>query len=573
MGYPHDPLLGSWHDLGVDEQAAHRHMCREMARLLVHTCRNDLISRTPASPLATRVLTGDVRPVYASVNTSSVAGAFFSAAQTRGVTLYEPFGGLWGRSGDVHAHRHTRGAVPACTVTPTWQLARRQAHHSVSDLHMAHPHLLPPSALADTFTALPQDVTQIDRDVLLAAGAYNTATSAQWLVIAGWECQDLSPAGDGAGLAGPRSSTFTDLTRIIVLLQLVQPSRPPAYIVENAAMQHNFNHPRVREHDFQQVCSVLGPPVCVDAARFGARAHRLRNFWSNLADPSHLTHVLSRLRRPIRSVQDAGFLDSGRSTAVAQQAEQAPFVVCNQPGHPVCCWPTLVAYTMSYSFQPGKPGAVYDAHGVTSEPSVRERELALGYVAGTTAAPGVTLVQRHAITGRCMDANCMEGLITFMWALHDERITPYGMIPAVSATLALGGETSTGPTSAFACCQRAGDGDYMLAATALAVVATAAEELPKSPALQDIWNDTSCLQRIQSGIIATELEQLEVRRVNRRAKSYKWALGKLYRIMPDSSKRVCPAPQDRADLVKATHEQLGHFGVRRTAALLRLNFW
>jgi hypothetical protein len=106
--------------------------------------------------------------------------------------------------------------------------------------------------LADTFTALPQDVTQIDRDVLLAAGAYNTATSAQWLVIAGWECQDLSPAGDGAGLAGPRSSTFTDLTRIIVLLQLVQPSRPPAYIVENAAMQHNFNHPRVREHDFQQ---------------------------------------------------------------------------------------------------------------------------------------------------------------------------------------------------------------------------------------------------------------------------------------------------------------------------------
>jgi hypothetical protein len=38
-----------------------------------------------------------------------------------------------------------------------------------------------------------------------------------------------------------------------------------------------------------------------------------------------------------------------------------------------------------------------------------------------------------------MDANCMEGLITFMWALHDERITPYGMMPAVSATLALGG--------------------------------------------------------------------------------------------------------------------------------------
>jgi hypothetical protein len=34
MGYPHDPLLGSWHDLGVDEQAAHRHMCREMARLI-----------------------------------------------------------------------------------------------------------------------------------------------------------------------------------------------------------------------------------------------------------------------------------------------------------------------------------------------------------------------------------------------------------------------------------------------------------------------------------------------------------------------------------------------------------
>jgi hypothetical protein len=44
----------------------------------------------------------------------------------------------------------------------------------------------------------------------------------QWLVVAGWECQDLSAAGKGAGLAGQRSSTFCVLLHLLGALQQLQ---------------------------------------------------------------------------------------------------------------------------------------------------------------------------------------------------------------------------------------------------------------------------------------------------------------------------------------------------------------
>jgi site-specific DNA-cytosine methylase len=114
-----------------------------------------------------------------------------------------------------------------CTVTPTQPAARKVATCRVTDLHDRYPNLFPVSASEHMFRALPQDVTSIDSSALVAAGALN---GEQWLILGGWSCEDLSPAGKGAGLTGTRSNNFHDIVRIIGALQQLQPDRPPAFI-------------------------------------------------------------------------------------------------------------------------------------------------------------------------------------------------------------------------------------------------------------------------------------------------------------------------------------------------------
>ncbi len=54
--------------------------------------------------------------------------------------------------------------------------------------------------------------------------------------------------------------------QIIGQLQHLQPAKPPLFIVENAAMQHNWKYETIRNEDFPAICKVLGTPVTVDAA-------------------------------------------------------------------------------------------------------------------------------------------------------------------------------------------------------------------------------------------------------------------------------------------------------------------
>jgi hypothetical protein len=62
-------------------------------------------------------------------------------------------------------------------------------------------------------------------------------------------------------------------------------------------------------------------------------------------------------------------------------------------------------------------------------------------------------------------------------------------------------------------------------------------------------------------------------RINKRLAYYKWADGKLLRYMPDGAVKQVPAPDDRLPLVKQMHERCGHFGARRTAALVLSAYW
>jgi hypothetical protein len=62
-------------------------------------------------------------------------------------------------------------------------------------------------------------------------------------------------------------------------------------------------------------------------------------------------------------------------------------------------------------------------------------------------------------------------------------------------------------------------------------------------------------------------------RVLQRAKRFVWERTHLLRLWPDGNKKVVPAPEERVKLIKHAHEDLGHFGVRRTYSLLQIHYW
>ena len=349
------------------------------------------------------------------VCTHLAPASFFQAAATSGVTLFEPFGGL---CAGLEMALRNGFKVQAYIYSDIDPAARQVAAFRVQALAQRYPGQLATLALQDMFTQLPQDVRRITSLDLARATERNQG---HWLVVAGWECQDLSTAGRCAGLDGPRSRTFWDLVRVLGALQQLQPLRPPAYLLENAPMQHNFRSPTVRQ-DFDRVCRTVGSPVLLDAAQLGARAHRLRNFWTNLACPAQLRLVLAGVVRPAGRWA-AQVLGPGRSLRTCMRSDQPPFHPCNVAGQPPAALPTLVAYPLSRAFCPGRAGAVWDAAKQRwDEPSPDERELALGYTQRCTAAPGVTAAERHAITGRCMDATTLQHLLATAIALRQPDV-------------------------------------------------------------------------------------------------------------------------------------------------------
>jgi hypothetical protein len=62
-------------------------------------------------------------------------------------------------------------------------------------------------------------------------------------------------------------------------------------------------------------------------------------------------------------------------------------------------------------------------------------------------------------------------------------------------------------------------------------------------------------------------------RVRKRAAHYMLAVdGRLLRKMPDGSLREVPRPENRSELISKYHD-MGHYGVRRTAALVLTAYW
>ena len=454
----------------------------------------------------------------------------------------------------------------------TSKTARAVAQHRCATLSRRYEHLFPPDAWAQAFTALPQDVRTIQEEHLRAAGA---ATGEQWLVIAGWECQDLSTAGSGQGLAGSHSSTFHDLVRVVGLLQDLQPATPPGYVFENTYMQVINRHESVRTGDWPRIVAAIGEPVLTDAARFGAGAHRLRNFWTNLAATVHLQTLLDTFERPAAANVQTMLLPEHR-VRLARKEETGPWYRCNVPGEPLRVLPTIMARHGSYNYSPGRYGSLLRADGGEEEPCALERERIMGYEDDATAAPGVSERQRREVLGRAIDQGQISWLLAGCLALTDLGLYPTTATPALITelhhTVLWGGDDDcwNSPATAFALQHVEHTEGWPAAEEALAATTAL---LDRANPIADIYDDVHCLELLQQGKFARALAPEEARRCIKRAKSYCYQSGELMRIMANGALRHCPPKDKRVELIKETHGSLGHLGHKRTHSLLELSHW
>jgi Integrase zinc binding domain/Integrase core domain/PHD-finger/C-5 cytosine-specific DNA methylase len=321
----------------------------------------------------------------------------------------------------------------ADTAEPARQLAR----HRLLSLGSQYPNQLPTTAYQDTLFLLPQDVRSITAANLEAAAAH--CPTSRWLVVAGWPCEDMSPAGPGSGIDGPRSQAFFDAVRIMGTLQQLLP-HPPAYLLENTFMRWGHSSSQVRDVDYPRILSILGPGVDADAARFGSGAYRLRTFWTNLQHQAHLhLAVQAWVRPPGLLVQP--LLDAGHTLPPYHPRQQRPpHYPCNSDPQRVEALPTLVSYPHSNAYKGTRAGMLLDAaSGRLLEPNSDERERLLGYATKTTAAPGLSESQRFRLTGQCMDANTLRGLFNLCLALDDVLPT---LQPRAAASRALAAASS-----------------------------------------------------------------------------------------------------------------------------------
>jgi site-specific DNA-cytosine methylase len=470
-----------------------------------------------------------------------------------GVVVVELFGGM---CAGLEACLRNGWSVSRYIYVDCDAAVRRVARHRVQQLSLQYPEQLPASSVSNAFVFWPQDVAELSHSHLLQLQQLPGPV----VLWAGWECNDLSVAGSGQGLAGPRSGTFFSLHKVLLGLHDLLGARL-GYVLENVAMDVPWQRHQVVRADDQRLRQLLGEPLVLDAAQFGSRAHRLRYFWTNLGQQRQLQQVLSAAVRPAgRLVQD--ILEPGRSCRPVAHSDQAPFYVCNVVGQPRQALPTLVAKVRSHAFRGEGQGTIWDCRRKAwTEPTVLERELALGYGAGATAAAGASLVLRHQVLGRCMDANTVMAVLAAAqavagshpwWGLAWEEKGVH-VAPAAAAVV---------PENLPAMC-----------AFALQAAAAAAVQ-QEGASSRDIWDDPAALQWLQHGAGgAGGLPRAERSRLAHRARLYVWKDGALWRRMPDGTQKLVPKPADRPGLIERLHEQAGHFGVRRTAHLVLASHW
>ena len=325
------------------------------------------------------------------------------------ITVLELFGGL---AGGLEMLLRNRINVNKYIYCDNGREATLVAQRRLGALTLQFPGQLKRESWSEAFTAVPQDVYRMGCRELISAGALGH--NQQWIVIGGFECQDLSSAGAGRGFEGQRSVSFFPLLDIVRELQDIQKQQPPIYLIENTAMVAGKKPTFQVQEAYRQICQAIGDPVILDATTVGSHAHhRLRNYWTNLAWAKTLQRALDEIvRDPSIKIED--ILPSHLQPQICTRVHQPPYYPANEMNKPIKVLSTLVATVNSYAFRGGGQGMLLNTEtGFLVDVPIETRERAMGYHEGATASPDITWGERHKIIGRAFDANAVQCL----WAV------------------------------------------------------------------------------------------------------------------------------------------------------------
>jgi hypothetical protein len=114
------------------------------------------------------------------------------------------------------------------------------------------------------------------------------------------------------------------------------------------------------------------------------------------------------------------------------------------------------------------------------------------------------------------------------------------------------------------------NGDTTREATVAAVDADDGEE---SGGAKDIFEDVDVVKYLKDEEVKVMWSTKERDRVLQRAKRFVWERTHLLKLWLNDTKKVVPTPEERVKLIKHAHENLRHFGVRRTYSLLQIHYW
>eukprot|EP00899_Mesostigma_viride_P003960 jgi/Mesvir1/13565/Mv19666-RA.1 len=260
----------------------------------------------------------------------------------KGAVVLELFAGI---GGGIAGFLAAGGVCRKLIAVEPSHKARQVYFSHCGVLSREYPAQFPPSAWRDPFGECPQDIRAIGEVQVQQLLRRHHAID---LVIAGWECQGLSQAGQGRGLADPRSALFWELLRVVGLLQSRQP-HPPAYLFENV-VAGDSPHQAVRE-DWATIVALLGEPIVCDNAGLGGLTHRLRAYWTNVACATGVQAVLGAVARQHPSVSAEVALPSHLVTQKVDSEDRPPYARVNRVGSPMCALPTLVSYQGSTAYR------------------------------------------------------------------------------------------------------------------------------------------------------------------------------------------------------------------------------
>ena len=204
----------------------------------------------------------------------------------------------------------------------------------------------------------------------------------------------------------------------------------------------------------------------------------------------------------------------------------------------------------------------------------------------STAAEGISEAQRRQVLGQCIDANALQVLMAATRALWYRTflVADTSALHCLLATSTEGGACSEAreqtPTANphYRECEVENTQRHVCKPLSFACALAAAADLQEkaqrgSRQEGDIWSDQPVMQYLKTGQLPAQLDSKQRVRVQRRAQSYYLQGDQLMRRLPDGTHRVVPPPAVRAQLIHQQHELCGHFGVRRTAALVLTKYW